>query len=576
MNDILQEVVLAAKERRLIGFLGAGASAPYQDQTTGRTWPGIPTAAQMVQELCKRYNWVDKELDFAENMFLYRKKEGRAALERFLRDQVNKPYIKPMPVHSILASLGLRAFITTNYDQLLETALTDGGRHPTVVVDDSDVALVESGQTTVIKYHGCITRPASLIAALDEYVPVSQERPIVSALMTSLLANQSLLFLGFGLSDRDFVSAYETVRRTLGAWMPRSYAVVRQVRNFERSYWESNGLSIIEGDLTEFARQMSHQTASSASNRIVMVKGIEDNPFFDSLSSISAKPSETQFIDSFLGHLRQELDKDGLPAADVLSAAALAQRALLDTRSNFAAFRRVGEATLARLRQTLDNGRNPAVEMEKILNDRTTISLTLSSIGGLIDTSKQIATYSQSQRVLQVLRGVKRSVQASSRVFIAECRPKSPAPFQDAMAIIGELQQTSYSLTIVPDMGLLNLLNRNQVDLLLLGAHAVYVTGDGPKWFVNTAGSNALTQVALTNGVPVWILAEDLKLIEVMNGEVPEISHAEEEDIFSSVELEFTQFLGFDTPPRGLNVGYELTPCGSGMTVITESNQWIL
>ena len=56
-------------------------------------------------------------------------------------------------------SLPVRHVITTNYDDLLERALSALKRHPVVVVKQEDVARIGEGGTYVVKLHGDAAHP---------------------------------------------------------------------------------------------------------------------------------------------------------------------------------------------------------------------------------------------------------------------------------------------------------------------------------------------------------------------------------------------------------------------------------
>ena len=73
----------------------------------------------------------------------------------------------------IVARMSFSAFITTNYDQLLEKALAKNRKKFYTIIEDLDVCRWKSDQLPYLKLHGCITRPSGLIAAEDEYKSIN-------------------------------------------------------------------------------------------------------------------------------------------------------------------------------------------------------------------------------------------------------------------------------------------------------------------------------------------------------------------------------------------------------------------
>jgi hypothetical protein len=97
-----------------------------------------------------------------------------------------------LPAHVLLTSLPFSAYVTTNYDVLLETALEKVKRRPLAIIQDSDVSRLRPHHTPVLKLHGCVTRPPTMIAAADEYVPWSERSPIIEALLKALHTNRRI------------------------------------------------------------------------------------------------------------------------------------------------------------------------------------------------------------------------------------------------------------------------------------------------------------------------------------------------------------------------------------------------
>ncbi|MDZ4177944.1 MAG: SIR2 family protein, partial [Coriobacteriia bacterium] len=208
----------------LVAFVGAGASRSYQDATSGQRWFGLNGAGDFVGILSRKLSYIQASMAFPAACFLYKKKEGRGELERFLLEHYDRPQVPPSPAHVMLANTSFAAYMTTNFDRLLETALREAKKKPYSIIEDDDVPGFRPSDTPIIKLHGCVTRPKSLVAAEDEYLPLSEKSQLIDAMVRTLLANRAVLFLGFALQDADFKFVFDQTKRSLGDRMPRSYA----------------------------------------------------------------------------------------------------------------------------------------------------------------------------------------------------------------------------------------------------------------------------------------------------------------------------------------------------------------
>jgi translation initiation factor 2B subunit (eIF-2B alpha/beta/delta family) len=179
--------------------------------------------------------------------------------------------------------------------------------------------------------------------------------------------------------------------------------------------------------------------------------------------------------------------------------------------------------------------------------------------------------FSQSVRVLQLLTGVPRETQGACQLFVAECRPKSPEPFQDAIAVCERLRDTAYAITVVPDAAVGNLLQRRQISKVLMGAHGVHLVKDKPYQFVNTCGSELIATAATRFNVPMYVIAETSKLAFYQStDELPQVSFTEEEHLFSAVTPALAELQSGGQGITTLNIGYDVCALSGHNVLVTE------
>ena len=93
--------------------------------------------------------------------------------------------------------------ITTNYDSLLEDSANLNAQLYTVVSQDSDL-LSKSNERYIIKMHGDLKVPNSIVLKESDYLDYEQKHTLISTFIRSLLVNHTFVFLGYSLNDYNF------------------------------------------------------------------------------------------------------------------------------------------------------------------------------------------------------------------------------------------------------------------------------------------------------------------------------------------------------------------------------------
>lgn len=561
------------RQASLIAFIGAGVSRSYHDPLSGNKYPGLMTASQIVEDLAGKRNYINIEMGFLEACFLYKQQEKRGGLEVYLANCIDRPAISPLPAHLILANIPFFAYVTTNYDRLMELALRDARKSPFAIIEDDDVCRLRPSSLPVIKIHGCVTRPSTILACEDEYVPLYERSPIIEALLKTHLANKAILFIGYSLEDSDFTHLYEEVRRTLRDRMPKSFAVVHAATPYQEGLWEARGVTIIQSDLTQFIRGLMNACREVPQAAVYdREQDWIDNQFFESLTRIRTSPSETQAIDAFLEHLMKEVQSPAFALPDILDRAKQASTNVFRQKRNFEAFRKTADSIVTRIENMCSSREEAEEVLRVVLAERDAQAERLrQQWQRVISKNTDILTFSQSVRVAELLKGAPRGVQDTCQVYIAECRPKSPVSFQDGLAVAESLSGTGYKLTLIPDVGTGHLIAAHQIHTILLGAHAIHRFEGKPRWFVNTCGTSQLLDSAIRHRIPVFVVAESSKIIEMDKAdELLPISLEEEEDVFKDVSSPISTLKAGGMDIRTLNIGYDLCEFVDGIHLLTE------
>lgn len=568
--------ILASQLRKgnLIAFLGAGISRTYRDEHTGKVYRGLPTAKEIVSDLLSKKKYLNADMSFDQALFMIKLKEGRSEVEKLLEEYIDIPTLDSLPAHYLLADMSFSAFITTNYDRLLEKALEKNRKKFYTIIENLDVCRWKSTQLPYIKLHGCITRPSGLIAAEDEYRPISESKPLIAALMKTLLAQKSMLFLGFSLNDSDFKEIFQELKISLGNNMPRSYAVVHDCDDYHVAYWQEEGITIIKSDLTLFLRSLFKMSLSEKRESVFHPNDDwMNNGFFESLHEIRTSPSETQAIDAFLNHLLQEIQSPALSCNDIYIRATNAVDTILKSKPNFQALKKMWQVMSEKLQGLTEEQQDIAEEIiSDQIDDRMRNLKMLSRKGKeIIEKGSSILVYSQSIQMLEMLKAVSKNIQDSCKLFVCECRPKSPLPFQDGIAICEYLKGTGYDILLIPDVSIGNLLSRNQIDMIMMGAHSIYYKENEFVSYVNTCGTSMISIAAEYYDIPLYIVAESSKIVRLNGDDQEKVSYEEEENIFGAADIINSLHLEGISNVTELNIGYDLCKVNKNTTLITDS-----
>jgi len=110
--------------------------------------------------------------------------------------------------HALLAGLRVHQMVTTNFDPCMETALgAITGDECRVMVRQ----LAEGGKPWLLKLHGDIRLPGSLVLDRVDFEQHMHENEALCGVVQGLLLTSHLLFVGFSFRDRDFLSLAKSV-----------------------------------------------------------------------------------------------------------------------------------------------------------------------------------------------------------------------------------------------------------------------------------------------------------------------------------------------------------------------------
>ena len=212
----IKEIQKAQEDDRLVIFVGAGVS---KNSGVPSWWELIrnfgdelgysrcDTCQKKVADCpksdCKdRYEYTQEEfLRIPEYYFQQDASENHADYFGLIQSALHCEN-GPNPIDDEILSVFPRHIITTNYDPLLEKSQSVNSLLYTVVARDSDL-LAEANDRYIIKMHGDLDKPDTIVLKESDYIKYEQEHPLICTFIKSLLVNHTFIFLGYSLNDNN-------------------------------------------------------------------------------------------------------------------------------------------------------------------------------------------------------------------------------------------------------------------------------------------------------------------------------------------------------------------------------------
>jgi hypothetical protein len=234
--DIPHELVEQFARGNGVIFVGAGLSQGA----------GLPGWADLVRELAAELHDCPPVTDYREIAQYYENDNDRHRLVQKLRDQLDTLDVHPTPVHQALAKFPVSAIFTTNYDDLLEQALREAKRPFAPVVSNVDASFWSVDQLQLVKLHGDLSQPESIVITTQDYERFATQRPTLARLLATTLQARTVLFLGYSATDPDLRLILTQIHDESGRLARNLYTVQFGAPKLIVKDLERRGLKVID------------------------------------------------------------------------------------------------------------------------------------------------------------------------------------------------------------------------------------------------------------------------------------------------------------------------------------------
>lgn len=227
---------------------------PTWSRLKSRMRKRLAVAREQDQRSLNRFFRSSDPIDCAQ---LFRKAMGDPNYFEFLRSQFKPP--SPVdywitPSHEELVDLDLPLIFTTNYDDLIERAYIFRSKE-LITSSTADEYLAHRNPTPerhLIKIHGTIDRPGTVVLTRDDYARARVERRRIYQHLRLDVEQTTYLFIGFSLADPNVNVLLDDARLETGGELPPSYTVQGEYDPATDVYYRSLGINVIWIDSWDF------------------------------------------------------------------------------------------------------------------------------------------------------------------------------------------------------------------------------------------------------------------------------------------------------------------------------------
>ncbi|WDE07430.1 SIR2 family protein [Thalassomonas viridans] len=135
----------------------------------------------------------------------------------------------PTAMHKQLMQLPWHAVLTTNYDELLESAFKQSARPFTPIALEQNLALAHAERISLLKIHGSILDIEKWIFDENTYLDYAQKYPLLDGKLKTLLISQPIVFIGCSMSDPRIINWYLWCKKhNKLAQVPYAIAIIKK------------------------------------------------------------------------------------------------------------------------------------------------------------------------------------------------------------------------------------------------------------------------------------------------------------------------------------------------------------
>ncbi|MCS6844396.1 MAG: protein kinase [Caldilineales bacterium] len=252
--------------RRCVLFLGPDAAE------TADGYLGLPTSGQLALELAERCGHRGGYKPLPQIAQIYTHSQGRHSLVSYLRQRLDQPIYRPLPVHELTARIPFRTVVQAGWDRLLEQCLDRHGAAYSVVYSAVEALHQPAdGRLIVYKPYGDVDRPDAMVITEDDQLDVFYQLQGLKRRLADLVAHNALLLVGYAADyDSVLVRIYHEIRHELRDHRMPAFVVGAVSRPQDAAQWEARGFQPVGAKPVAFLYALATAVAEAEGRKLAL------------------------------------------------------------------------------------------------------------------------------------------------------------------------------------------------------------------------------------------------------------------------------------------------------------------
>lgn len=216
----LDQIAQKMKQGDIVIFAGAGLSVSS----------GYVNWKKLLEPISKQLR-LDDNIDLTETAQYYKDKYGRQGLNSLVFDAFDKVPRNNENVNW-LAKMPISEYWTTNYDHVIEQAISKQGKKFQRFVKQEDFKYHRAGrEVAVYKMHGDKDSPDDVVLTKEDYQKYDLTRGMFTKLLSVELIRKTFVFIGFSFNDPNLERILSIAKQSLSGKSPQThYCFMRKVQ----------------------------------------------------------------------------------------------------------------------------------------------------------------------------------------------------------------------------------------------------------------------------------------------------------------------------------------------------------
>lgn len=238
------------------------------------------------QDTCKFINEFSSDELLKIPQYVYNR--SKTLYNRVLRENIKHSLEIDAPLSKAILDLAPAHIITTNYDKLIEICKSIQKDNYGVIISDSDL-LNATKNKYIIKMHGDIESPDTIVLKEVDYLDYSQKHVLIEIFIKSLFTDHTVLFLGYSLNDYNvkliisWINFIRDQNKKFDKATKFAYIVLdeKKIDKTQLKYFECNNIGVINLNQMPLIEEIPAELSNDIGKRLFSFLRTIENPYFE-------------------------------------------------------------------------------------------------------------------------------------------------------------------------------------------------------------------------------------------------------------------------------------------------------